>query len=121
MRETLSETPVVSPNNQTRAEYIELYGALDSIVSDSIPFMIDLRDTVDTLNQYFDPALVEAGLCVSWFDRQRTPLYAYNGVGKQFATDLGTTSCPSRADEQKATTALKETRAALAEQLESPL
>jgi hypothetical protein len=120
MRATLSETPVVSPENQERAEYIELYGVVDSIVSDNIPFMIDLRDTVETLNDYFDPALVE-GPCASWLDRPRTPLYAYNGIGRQLATDLGWGVCALRGGVQEATRGLKEARARLAEQLESQL
>ncbi|MGB5374896.1 MAG: hypothetical protein WBM75_03865 [Polyangiales bacterium] len=120
MRAMLLDTPVVSPSNQERAEYIELYGVVDSLVSDNIPFMIDLRDTVETLNRYFDPVLVE-GLCASWFDRPRTPLYAYNFIGRQLATDLSTSVCTSRGAVQKVTRALKEARAALAEQLESQL
>lgn len=120
MRATLLQTPVVSPNNQERAEYIQLYGVVDSIVSDNIPFMIDLRDTIETLNGYFDPALVE-GLCASWSEHKRIPLYTYNGIGRQLATDLGTGSCPPRGHVQKVTRALQEARAALAEQLESQL
>jgi hypothetical protein len=112
LRAAVDDTPPISSSNLMVAEYILEYRLLASLTSELHGFQIDFRETLDTLNAYFEPDQVEA-LCAGREETRRHPFYRYNGFGKRAAKTVAGFHCASLPHISKSINAVTERRAKL--------
>jgi hypothetical protein len=112
LRSATDKTPAISSDNLMVARYIFEYRSLRSVTSEINGFLVDFRETLDTLNAYFAPDQMEA-LCATREDTRTHPFYLYNGFGKRAASTVAGFHCEFLPYISNAINAVTERRAKL--------